>query len=273
VLALCLIERGELDAAEAALEVPGGEERWGDTFTWADVLDARGRLWLARGDAESALAECLACGERLKPLGVSHEVVVPWRSAATEAALRLGDSELAGELAGENLELARRFGAKREIGMALRAAGAVAGGDKGIELLREAVDELRESEATLELAHAFTDLGGALLAEGHRLAAREALTEALELAHRCRADALEQAARERLVATGARPRRASARGSDALTPRERRIATMASDGLGNREIAEALFITTKTVETHLGRAYRKLEISSRAELPEALEGD
>ncbi len=65
------------------------------------------------------------------------------------------------------------------------------------------------------------------------------------------------------MATGARPRRASARGSDALTPRERRIAQMASTGLGNREIAEALFITTKTVETHLGRAYRKLEVQGR----------
>ncbi len=272
-LALCLIERGELDAAAAALEVPGGEERWGDTFTWADVVDAQGRLLLARGDAEEALEEFLACGERLKPLGASHEVVVPWRSGGTEAALRLGKIELAGELAGENVELARAFGAKREVGLALRMAGAVAGGDKGTELRREAVEELRASEAALELAHALAALGDGLLEEGHRLAAREALTEALDLAHRCRADALEERAREQLVATGARPRRASARGSDALTPRERRIATMAADGLGNREIAEALFITTKTVETHLGRAYRKLEISSRAELPEALAGD
>jgi DNA-binding CsgD family transcriptional regulator len=272
-LALCLIERGELDAAEAALHVPGGEKRWGDTFTWADVIDARARIRLARGDADGALEDCLACGERLKPLGASHEVVVPWRSGATEAALALGNVELAGELAGENVELARGFGAKRELGSALRAAGKVAGGDKGIELLREAVEVLRGSEATLELAHGLADLGSVLIDEGHRLAAREALTEALDLAHRCRADALEERARELVVATGARPRRASARGSDALTPRERRIATMAAEGLGNREIAEALFITTKTVETHLGRAYRKLDISSRAGLPEALAGD
>ena len=183
---------------------------------------------------------------------------MPWRSGATEAALAAGNVELAGELAGENVELARGFGAKRELGSALRAAGRVAGGDKGIELQREAVEVLRGSEATLELAHALADLGSTLLDEGHRLAAREALTEALDLAHRCRADALEEQARELVVATGARPRRASARGSDALTPRERRIATMAAEGLGNREIAEALFITTKTVETHLGRAYRKL---------------
>jgi DNA-binding CsgD family transcriptional regulator len=270
VLALCLIERGELDAADAALEVPGGEERWGATFTWADLLDARGRLRLARGDARAALADFVACGERLKPLGTSHCGVVPWRPGGALAALELGELELAGELAAEEIELARAFGATRELGIALRASGVVAGGDRGIELLREAVAVLRDSEAELELGRALSELGGALLSEGHRLAAREALTEALDLAHRCRADALEDVARERLVQTGARPRRASARGSDALTPRERRIATMAAEGLANREIAEALFITTKTVETHLGRAYRKLEIGSRRELPGAL---
>jgi DNA-binding CsgD family transcriptional regulator len=270
VLALCLIERGEIDAAEAALEVPGGEDRWGETFTWADVLDARGRVRLARGDARAALDDFVACGERLRALGTSHCGVVPWRPGGALAAMQLGEVELAGELASEEVELSRSFGATRELGLALRTAGLVAGGDKGVELLREAVAAMRDSEAQLELAHALADLGGLLLAEGHRVVAREALTEALDLAHRCRADALEEVARERLVATGARPRRASARGSDALTPREHRIATMAAEGLGNRDIAEALFITTKTVETHLGRAYRKLEITSRRELPAAL---
>ena len=72
VLALCLLERGELDAAEAALDVPGGEERWGETFTWADLLEARGRLKLARGDARGALEELLACGA-----GSSRSTVAP----------------------------------------------------------------------------------------------------------------------------------------------------------------------------------------------------
>ena len=270
VLALCLLERGELDAAEAALAVPGGEERWGATFTWADLLEARGRLKLARGDARGALEELLACGARLEPLDASHPGVVAWRSGAADAALALGDAERAAELAAADLELARAFGAAREIGLALRTAGVVAGADRGIALLRESVTVLRGSEAELELAHALCALGGALLAEGHRLAAREALTEALDLAHRSRADALEDLARERLVAAGARPRRASARGSDALTPRERRIAQMAAAGLGNREIAEALFITMKTVETHLGRAYRKLGVTGRSGLRDAL---
>jgi DNA-binding CsgD family transcriptional regulator len=227
-------------------------------------------LKLARGDAGGALDDLLACGARLEPLNASHPGVVPWRSGAAEAALALGESERAAELAAADLELARRFGAAREIGLALRTAGLVAGGDRGIALLRESVGVLRGSEAGLELAHALCALGGALLAEGHRLAAREVLTEALDLAHRSRADALQDAARERLVAAGARPRRASARGSDALTPRERRIAQMAAAGLGNREIAEALFITMKTVETHLGRAYRKLGVRGRDGLVDAL---
>ena len=273
VLALCLVERGELDAAASAIEVPGGAERWSEAFTWSDLLEARGRLRLARGENESALDDFLACGDRLKPLGASHAGVVPWRSGAVEAAIRLGKVELAGELAADDLQLARGFGAPREIGLTLRAAGAVAGGDRGIELLREAVETLRGSEAELELAHALCDLGGALMEESHRLAARDALAEGLDIAHRRRADRLEAAARERLVATGARPRRASARGSDALTPRELRIAQMASEGLGNREIAEALFITTKTVETHLGRAYRKLGVPGRGGLAEALAED
>ena len=272
-LALCMIERGELDAAEAALDLPGGEERWEASFTWADYLDARGQLRLARGDAQGALADFLACGERLKPLGASHAGVVPWRTGGVEAALVLDDGELAAELAAEDLDLARAFGAPREVGMSLRSAGLVAGGQRGTELLREAVEALRPSGAALELTRALVSLGELLLREGHRLAARESLTEALDLAHRCGARALEERARELLVATGARPRRASTHGRDALTPRERRIAQLAADGSGNREIAEALFITTKTVETHLGRAYRKLEIRGRPELAAALAGD
>ena len=270
VLSLALIERGELDAAEAALDVPGGEKRWADTFTWADLLDARGRVLLARGKAAPALEDLLACGERLKPLNASHSGVVAWRPGAALAALQLGDLDLAGRLASEDTDLARTFGAPRELGIALRTAGIVAGGDRGVELLRESVEVLRKSEAVLELAHSLADLGAALLSEGHRLVAREPLTDALDLAHGCHADAVEKTARERLVATGARPRRASSRGSDALTPRERRIAQMAVEGRGNREIAAALFITTKTVETHLGRVYRKLGVTGRGDLSSAL---
>jgi DNA-binding CsgD family transcriptional regulator len=81
---------------------------------------------------------------------------------------------------------------------------------------------------------------------------------------------LADRAHEELVATGARPRRLVLSGVDSLTPSERRIAAMAAEGLANREIAQALFVTLRTVEMHLSNAFRKLDISSRTQLPAAL---
>ena len=154
--------------------------------------------------------------------------------------------------------------------MTLRTAGNLAGGDRGIELLREAVEVLAASPARLEHAHAQADVGAALIEAGHRVAARDPLKEALDAAYSCGATALEERARELLIRAGPRPRRPALRGRDALTPRELRLAEMAAAGMTNREIAEALFITTKTVETHLRHAYGKLDIASRRELSDAL---
>jgi DNA-binding CsgD family transcriptional regulator len=103
-----------------------------------------------------------------------------------------------------------------------------------------------------------------------RAEAREHLHQALELAQRCGANLLVERAHEELIATGARPRRLVRTGVDALTPSERRIAAMAAEGLSNREIAQALFVTLRTVEMHLSNAFRKLDISSRTQLPGAL---
>jgi DNA-binding CsgD family transcriptional regulator len=154
--------------------------------------------------------------------------------------------------------------------MALRAAGLAEGGDRGIELLAEAVQMLEASPAVLEHARALTDLGAALRRNGQRSNAREPLRRALEIAHRCGATALADRARIELVASGARPRRTMLTGLDALTASERRVAEMAAEGLTNRQIAQDLFVTEKTIEWHLGQAYRKLGIGSRSELPQVL---
>jgi DNA-binding CsgD family transcriptional regulator len=129
---------------------------------------------------------------------------------------------------------------------------------------------LGASQARLEHARSLTELGAALPRSNRRSDAREPLREALDLAHRCGATALAQRARKELSATGAKPRKFMLTGVESLTASERRVAKMAAQGLGNREIARALFVTVKTVETHLGHAYQKLDIGSRKELPGAL---
>jgi len=130
-------------------------------------------------------------------------------------------------------------------------------------LLREAVDTLSESPARLEHARALVDLGAALRRANSRSEARVRLREGIELAHHCGATALVERANEELVATGARPRKILLTGLDSLTASERRIAQLAAEELSNREIAQALFVTVKTVEVHLSNVYRKLEIGSR----------
>jgi DNA-binding CsgD family transcriptional regulator len=270
-MALCRIERGELDEAEAALEMPGGDGRWEDMFTFNDLLEARARFALERGDAEHALQLATECGRRMESLGSSHPSVVPWRSTAVRAAAALGDRHRAAELAERDVEEARAFGAAGPLGLTLRTQGVLAGGDRGIDLLREANEVLAGSPATLERAHAACELGAMLLGAEHRIAARDPLREGLDLAVAAGAVPLADRARSLLLAAGARPRRARSRGRDALTPREHQIAELAAGGASNREIAEALFVTRKTVEAHLAATYRKLDVSSRRDLAARLE--
>jgi len=92
----------------------------------------------------------------------------------------------------------------------------------------------------------------------------------LDVAHRCGATVLAARAREEAHAAGARPRRAALSGVEALTSSELRIAHMAADGMTNREIAQALFVTLRTVQVHLTHTYQKLGILSREQLPDAL---
>src|SRR5205085_811004 len=183
---------------------------------------------------------------------------------------RLGQPQEARELVQEELELSRQWGAARNIGISLRALGLVEGGRTGDRLLREAVDVLTHSPARLEHARALVDLGAALRRANSRSEARQLLRQGIELAHQCGASALVTLANEELAATGAHARTILLSGLDALTASERRVAQMAAEDLSNKEIAQTLFVTVKTVEQHLGRVYRKLDIGSRRELGAAL---
>jgi DNA-binding CsgD family transcriptional regulator len=269
VLVGAFIEQGDLDAAEEAL-APLEEELEGGFVTAAGLRHARGRLRVAQGRVKEGLEDILGVGEGLVRASVTSPSYLPWRSEAALAHLALGDHEAAARLAEEELDLARVFGAPRARGVASRAAGVVAGGERGELLLREAIDAFEQSDATLERARALTDIGAMLRRRNRRTEARELLREALDAAHRAGANRLAEQAETELRATGARPRRVLVTGLDSLTASERRVAEYASEGLTNREIAQTLFVTARTVEGHLTSVYRKLQLDSRDQLRAAL---
>jgi DNA-binding CsgD family transcriptional regulator len=271
-LADVLVERGEQQAAADALGRVASGEELPQTVHLLSFRNSRARLWILQGRTQEGLAELLALGRRYEAVGGRNPAMHPWRSQAALALLELGEREEARRLAAEEVELARQWGAPRALGKALRTVGLIEGGKTGLALLREAVDVLEASPAALERAHALTELGAALRRANRRREAREPLRRGLELAHGCGAKPLAERAHTELLATGARPRRLVLTGVEALTPSERRVAAMAADGMTNREIAQALFVTPSTVEVHLSSVYRKLEISARSQLPEALAG-
>jgi DNA-binding CsgD family transcriptional regulator len=265
LLVEALLERGDFASAEAELGRFGPLEEPPSLFPFTMLLHARALVALAQGRARDALADALRCGDRQEALCIHNPSVLPWRSTAALAYSVLGEADAAARFASEEVRLARAFGAPRASGIALRVAGIVEPRD-GLPLLEEAVDVLSESPATLEHARALVDLGTALRHAGERVRARERLREALDLASQCGATRLADRARAELVIAGARPRRDALRGRDALTASELRIARMAADGMSNREIAQALFVSTKTVESHLRHVFEKLDVDSRTQL-------
>jgi len=270
VLLHTLVERGELEAAEAANQRYRLAEEFPTMLQAGWLLAARGRLRLAELHPAAALVDLLAAGDLFVRLHSPTPTTAPWRSDAALAQLALGERAEARALSAEEVALAHVHNGPRTLGIALRSAGLVEGGTRGIELLDHAARVLEGSDARLEYARAMTDLGAAFRRVGQRIQSREILRAALDLAHRCGALALAERARTELVAAGGRPRRLVRTGLDSLTTSERRVAQLAASGLPNREIAQQLFITTRTVEGHLTHAYQKLDITSREQLPGTL---
>jgi DNA-binding CsgD family transcriptional regulator len=267
-----MLDAGDLDGARALLARQGLLGELLPVWPFNMARYARGCLHAVAGEYKAATEDLLAAGEFATRWGIHNPAAMPWRSAAALCLSATGDRESARRLAAEEIELARAWGSTRSLGVALRAAGLVAGGDQGIGLLNEAAGVLRQSPARLELARALADLGAAHRRAGRRGAARDLLRESLDLAHALGGHAIAARAREELVAAGGRPRRDAIRGRDALTPSELRVAQLAAAGRANRQIAQALFVTQRTVENHLTSTYAKLGITARPELATALTG-
>ena len=265
-----LVEADDLTGADAALTAarqqaappPGA-------LAAPSLLQSRARLRLAQHRPEDALADARAAAARSGELGVCHPVFAGWRAEAAEALIALGKTSQARRLAREQLELAEQLGTPGARGAARRVLARTM--PEPIPLLKQAVTTLAGSPARLEHTRALVALGAALRRANRRADARVPLRRALEQADHGGMLLLARRAREELNAVGARPRRSALSGPGALTPAEHRVAQLAARGHGNRAIAERLYVTQRTVETHLTHAFAKLDISSRAELAAALE--
>jgi DNA-binding CsgD family transcriptional regulator len=266
VLARALQGQGEADQAR---RVTAAARQHDEAGIWRALLcEVRAIDALSRGDHDAARAAAHDSCEFATARGLSNPAVMRWRAIAARAARAAGDTAQASRLAEDEVAHALTFGAPGTVGAALHLRA----------LMNDDPDELETAERTLagsprRLAHAeaLVDLGAWWRRQGARQRAREPLAAGMELAHRCGAAPLVERARTELRAAGARPRRIVRFGVDSLTPSELRVAELAADGRTNREIAQELFVTKGTVETHLRSTFRKLDVTARADLAHSLD--
>jgi DNA-binding CsgD family transcriptional regulator len=260
-----LVERG---MAEEAWDLFCRQDSTGSQQRSAMMELVGARVAIAVGRAEEALAGLISAGAQLDGMAFRHPQFAPWRAVAAPLADQLGRRDLALRLSGELSLLAERTGAPTALAQALRVSGKLHG---DAAALSRSVQAAGRTGDLLEYACSLTELGSVQAQHGQREQARETLRSALAAAHESGALALADRARAELIAAGGRPRRAALRGVEALTPTELQVARLAADGLSNRDIADGLFVSLKTVEQHLARSYAKLEISGRAEIAAALQ--
>ena len=270
LLAWAHIERGDIKSAERSVAID--DEVWGQRLDFVFLLRiGRARVAMARGDLQESLAQYELVRAAGDQMGIrSVQLLADWRTGAAVVLRAMDRREDAVRVAEEAIELAEGWGEPIAIGRALQALGIARGGAEGVEHLRSAVRQFEGSPALLDTVRATADLGAALRRDGQIVEAREVLARAADGARRLGAVAIGERAQADLIAAGARPRRSAVTGVESLTPSELRVARMAADGLTNREVAQALFVTPKAVEYHLANAYRKLAIEGRAGLAAAI---
>jgi DNA-binding CsgD family transcriptional regulator len=262
-----LTELGEFADAEAVLGDTGylGDPPPG-AFAAPLLLETRARLRLAQHRHADARGDLLAAGERWNELGIRHPGLGAWRVHLSEVLVAQGELGAARELIGEHLALAELVDLPGPRGAGLRALARTVDREDRVQVLDQAVELLADSPAQLEHARALVDLGAALHRMNRRAAARVPLRRALDLCERGGMRVLADRASHELRAAGTRPRRTAMSGIASLTPAEHRVAALAAQGQSNPQIAQQLYVTRRTVETHLTHAFQKLSVSTRADL-------
>jgi DNA-binding NarL/FixJ family response regulator len=269
-LVASLVDQGRAEDAAQALADAGLDGEIPDSPPMHAVLLTRVGMRAAQRDYDGALADWRLVVDRVERRGGINAAWIEDFAAVADVHLARGDGAAAKAAADHALELAQSWGTPAALGQALHAQARVGAAEDPVPVLRQAVSLLSRSPQRLQHARALATLGGLLRRSGRRVDSRDPLREAYALARQCGAEDLAESARGELRASGIRLRRAEVTGADALTPSERRIADLATEGLSNAEIAQALFLTLKTVEMHLTNTFRKLEVHGRRELGVAL---
>lgn len=265
-----MLERGRSEDAYALLAGYGMLDVPTDNLLFSGQLLVRGLVHLNRGDAVRAHEDLEACDRLQKRAGHRNSAALSWRRAGVDALAALGRGEEALALADEDVECARSFGEPRAVGHALLTRSRVASRAQASSDLEEAVKVLADTEALLEYARASIAWGSMLRRTGFRKDAREPLRRGRELAVRCGAQPLVEEAEQELRTAGAYLVTRPVTGVAALTPSERRVVERAARGQSNAQIAQALFVSLKTVEMHLSRSYQKLGVRRRDQLADLL---
>jgi DNA-binding CsgD family transcriptional regulator len=269
-----LVERGQIAEADAALRATGFADEIPDLLVGNHLVSPRARVRIAQRRYSDALVDLRELHRRAQVWPAGDPRAYSYRAQLAEVLALLGERDEARWFAAEDLARANEWRTPRAIGIALRAQGlAAATGEAATRLLEESVEVLASAPAPLERARSLIHLGAAKRRDGDRTQARETLRQAIDLADRCGALAVKDWAALELNAAGGHLRRERLSGVEALTPAELRVAQLAADGLTNREIAQTLFLSPKTIEMHLHRTYRKLDLSSRRQLRVALAAD
>ncbi|MGW7369702.1 AAA family ATPase [Streptomyces sp. NPDC054841] len=240
-------------------------------------LYARGRHQLATGRAHAALADFMECGERMERWGMDVPSLAPWRAGAAEVWLALDEPARAARFAVEQLRRTPEA-CRHTRSTALRVLAATRPSSARRGLLEQALETARQSGDAYETARTLADLGKVHKEQGDVVKGRLLVRHALRAADECGAEKLYRSPqpspplRRATPAAEAGPERKKVvPEGEALTAAERRVASLAARGYTNREIAGKLFITVSTVEQHLTRVYRKINIRRRQDLSASLD--